>query len=380
VFGDLGGLRTEAAGRGVTLDVDHISTYQDVLDGGRDTGGEYIGTVDLELHLDFQKLGLWPGAFVRVKGEGIFGDGINRNAGLVLTPNTDSVLPLPGEDRFNASEVSFIQFLSESFGIVLGKLTTLEGDLNDFAHGNGKTQFLNQNLVFNPVTLWTVPYSALGGGVIVLPNKDSVLTVTALDSEGQSNTSGFDTIDEGGTTLAAEFRTAAELFGKPGHQTFGATWSGKERVSLDQDPRIFIPRAEIAVAKDDESWCLYYNFDHYLTGDPESGGMGLFGRLGVSDGDPNPIEYFASVGFGGKGLIPGREQDEFGVGCFYLWLSDDLPDTRVGLLDDGMGFEVFYNIEVAPWLHVTPDFQIVEPGIETFDTAYIAGVRVRSEF
>lgn len=380
MLGDWGGIRTDAAAKGVVLDADHISTYQNVVDGGRDTGGEYIGTVDFELKLDFDKLGLWPGAFMRVKGESIFGDGINRNAGTVLTPNTDSVLPLPGEDDAYLPEVSFYQFLSENFGIVLGKLTTLEGDLNDFAHGNGKTQFLNQSLVFNPVTLWTTPYSALGGGVIYLPNEKSVFSLLAIDSAGQPDESGFDTIGEDGTTIAAEFRTAVEIGGKPGHQTLGGTWSDRERVSLDQNPRIFIPRAEVPVTIEDESWSVYYNFDHYLSGSPEEGGWGLFGRLGVSDGNPNPIEYFASAGIGGQGGFAGREQDSFGIGFYYIGLSSDVDDTRADLLDDGMGGEVFYTVAVTPWLQVTPDFQVIESGLDRVDTTYIAGIRVRSEF
>ena len=42
-------------------------------------------------------------------------------------------------------------------------------------------------------------------------------------------------------------------------------------------------------------------------------GVGLFGRLGVSDGDPNFMKFFGSFGVGGKGLFDSRPQDQFGL-------------------------------------------------------------------
>ena len=59
-----------------------------------------------------------------------------------------------------------------------------------------------------------------------------------------------------------------------------------------------------------------------------------------------------------------------------MGLSDDLSD-QFNILDDSQGGEVFYNIEVTPWLHVTPDFQIIDASLERIDTAYIAGIRVK---
>ena len=47
------------------------------------------------------------------------------------------------------------------------------------------------------------------------------------------------------------------------------------------------------------------------------------------------------------------------------------------MLDDGQGVEFFYNIEVRPWLHVTPDYQIIDSGLKTNDTAHVFGLRVK---
>jgi hypothetical protein len=51
----------------------------------------------------------------------------------------------------------------------------------------------------------------------------------------------------------------------------------------------------------------------------------------------------------------------FGIGYYYLKISDRFP----GILRARLGFdhepsgEIYYNIQVAPWLYFTPDLQIV---------------------
>jgi hypothetical protein len=50
------GLRTKLADKGITFSVDTIHTYQNIVDGGIDTGGEYGGSNDYIIHLDFGKM------------------------------------------------------------------------------------------------------------------------------------------------------------------------------------------------------------------------------------------------------------------------------------------------------------------------------------
>jgi porin len=109
--------------------------------------------------------------------------------------------------------------------------------------------------------------------------------------------------------------------------------------------------------------------------DPRQG-IGLFGRYGIDDEKTNLVKQFFSIGIGGRGIIPGRDKDTFGIGYFYIEQSDELPSI-FDFYEDSKGAEIFYNIEVTPWLHVTPDFQIIEPSLKNVDTAYIAGVRVK---
>ena len=84
-----------------------------------------------------------------------------------------------------------------------------------------------------------------------------------------------------------------------------------------------------------------------------------------------------------------------GVSGWYNWLSDDLKDLVYPVKDlrDLWGVELYYNIELNKWLHLTPDLQFVmnendgRPGIPGIqkkengdDLAVIAGLRLVMDF
>jgi porin len=60
------------------LDVDLLQTLQGVASGGRNEVATYLGEAEYTLHVDTQKLGLWPGGFLRVQGVSSFGQNINH--------------------------------------------------------------------------------------------------------------------------------------------------------------------------------------------------------------------------------------------------------------------------------------------------------------
>jgi porin len=398
--GDWGGLRSKLANRGVQLDVDTVHLFQNNTSGGLDRTGRYVGTAEIVLKLDSNKMGLWPGGFLLARGEASFGTGVNTATGAVIPVNTEPVLQLPARDEMILSHVVFTQSLSEKFAVAIGKLDTTEGDANEFAHGRGDDKFMNLAFSLNPVALRTVPYSTLGMGFVFLPTKDLIMSFSAIDTEGVTTRTGFDTLFKDGTTLATEARLTVRPFGLTGHHLISALWSNKDFNSLSQDPRVIIGDVLFGTPLREESgsWGFMYNFDQYIFQKTEdaSQGFGIFGRFGISDGKANPVHRFYSMGLGGRGLIPGRDRDRFGIGYYYMKISDDLRGTLPPLLRDRLGLdheqgvEIFYNLALTPWLHVTPDLQfidaardktpLIDPNRKAIHIAVVAGLRVKIDF
>ena len=373
--GDWDGLRNELASRGVTIDMSLTQAAQGIVHGGKDTGWQYGGgRGDIILNVDTQKLGLWPGGFLNVEAEGNFipddtlRKSINGKTGALMPVNSNQLYPTTAGDNFNLPALHFTQFLSPYFGLSIGKFATItstSGDMNDFAHGKGDTQFMNGALNLNPLITVTMPYSTLGTGVIVLPTKDpqaAIVSLFVMSSTGKASTSGFDDLNDDDLTFAGEGRVRTDFFGLTGHQLLGATYSNRKFTSIDQSARFIFENG--AFEEEKGSWNVYYNFDQYLYEPKKASGegIGVFGRFGVSDGDPNFMHYFYSLGIGGKGMIPARGHDRFGLGFYYIDVKNPtlrgLFQTRK-LLRDGYGFEAFYNVAITPWLQLTPDIQIV---------------------
>lgn len=421
--GDWGGLRDELGKKGIVFDVDLLVTPMDVLSGGRSTGGDTWGNADYTLKVDTDKLGLWPGGLLTVSADTGFGTNLFSHSGSIVPNNTASLIPAPNDRTTVLMNATFMQFLSEKFGLVIGKFNTFDLGKQEF-YGDYSTQFLNSAFNF-PMTLQQVPLSAYGGGVIALPTKDVILSVLALDPNGTPTSSDLSKTFSDGAMVTGGGQVTIKPFGLVGHQNFGFSWTNKERFSLEQDPsnlarfllqerfprlgdpgpvleRIlarFFPGLVVPVQPANlksTSWSVNYAFDQYLrqpAGDSKHG-VGVFFSVGASDGNPNPIKYAFLAGIGGKG-VPGRPDDSYGVGIARTQFSSAfIPFLRgqLGLgLDHEDALEAYYNLAITGWLSATADLQVVDPGLKkalnssglglmNVDTATIAGIRFRVRF
>jgi porin len=393
--GSLCGLRYCLAENGVLFDADLVQVYQGVSSEGLNTTFKYGGHADYVLNVDMDKAAGLKGLFFKMRTETLFGEALGfGDTATILPPSLITNLPRPEENETAITNFLFTQFFSESFGVFFGKMDTLDGDANAFAHGRGKDQFMNSSLVFNPIGARTVPYSTLGVGFVILQERQPIFTFSVVDPVDSATTSGFDSLYEDGVTLAAELRLPTNFFCLPGHQLFGAMWSSRDFAAVEQDPRVLLPivgiPSPIPIAEKDDSWAFTYNFDQYLAVDPcdPTRGWGVFGRAGISDGNPNPLEWFVSAGIGGSSPICGRERDTFGIGYFHLAATDEFGPALGSLFGDTDGVELFYNVEVTPWFHLTADLQIIDQGFEGApalgvkdpDPAVIVGLRGKIDF
>ena len=103
-------------------------------------------------------------------------------------------------------------------------------------------------------------------------------------------------------------------------------------------------------------------------------------RAGIADQDVNPIEWTISGGIGGRGLIPTRDDDSFGIGAFFIQIQETRFSGLLGVDDEGHGFEAFYNVAITPAAHLTLDVQVLDSPLPGSDTAVVIGLRMQMKF
>lgn len=375
--------RESLAEQGVTFSSNITQFYFGTVDGGLDQTDRYGGHGDYVANFDLGRLGVQEGLFLKVRAEHRFGRSIVEPTGAFLPATIATDLPVRDSRDLYITNFLLTQALSENFVVFAGKLDTLDGDINAFAHGRGITQFSNVAFVANPIALRTVPYASLGAGFSWLLDGEPLLSFLLINPTDTTTSSGFDELFAEGAAMSLELRLPTQFLGRPGHQLFGGSYSTRDVASLDQDPRIVLP--QIPIARSSGSWSLYWNTDQYLKVDrcDPSRGWGYFARAGIADDDTNPIGYFLSAGLGGNSQLSGRESDNFGIGYYYSGTSEEIGPvlaTALGGIGDGQGVEAFYNVRATDTLTITPDVQWISQAQETVDDAWVLGVRANLAF
>ncbi len=392
--GDWGGHRTSLAQKGIQLGLSYAQLAQGVVDGGRDSDSALGARVQALAQFDLDRMGAMPGGLVTLKVESRFGRSVNGDSGALLPVSDMLYFPLTDkrdEDIPAAvTELLYTQFVSKELAFYAGKFTLLGGDANEFAGGDGTTQFLGHPFTSASVTSLFNPYSTLGAGVLVLPEPGTTFSMSLYASEDSSTTTGTGTLDEG-LVWATAYATQYELGSLPGG--FRATYQyAFDREFADLSGRLILPPG-LGLNTRDDSWCAFVNAWQYLSvegsgsgpidvnnGRVDREGLGLFARAGFADAGTNPIEWTVSGGIGAKGLFEGRELDTLGVG-YALSETSSLPIPAGFVLSDSANrFEAFYDLALTPGVGLTFDVQITDPLLKNQSTATVLGARLRVQF
>lgn len=401
--GDWGGERTALANKGVQFDIEWTQTVQGVASGGSEHRTEYGANVDYKLNLDLMRMGILPGALIRVRAESRYGRSVNTASGSILPVNTRAEFPLtPKFDEavgITITDLNWTQFLSPHFAVLFGKLDTLDADPNEFASGRGTSQFMNGNFLFNAALALRLPYSTLGAGVVLLPIPPGAkggftINSSIVNTADSSTTTGFDDFGKGYTwTTEADF--TYRLGKLPGGMNVGFMYSFDQNFAQLNTRLILRPGEGLTVSKQHSTWAVYWSGWQYLhvqdqpagskpllesSGLPKHRGFGVFARFGFADKETNPVEWAVSGGIGGRGIIPGRDNDSFGLGYYYNSIQPLRLLNRLGVEDSTQGFEAFYNIAITPAVHLTLDLQVVQPVQTRLDTTVVLGLRSGFEF
>jgi len=390
--GDWGGLRSDLANKGVQAEIRWNQTVQSVVDGGRNTGTEYGGSLYYDVNLDLMRMGILPGALVKFRAESRYGDSINGQTGMILPANTDGFFPLtaPLDDNIpiTVTSLNYTQFLSDHIGLTLGKFDTLDGDPNEFAGGRSFSQFMNSNFLLSAPLALIAPYSTLGFGLIFIPGNWLTLSSLVINTTDASTTTGFSDIGDGSTWIT-EAQFQYQLHERPGGANVGFAYAFDNDFAKLNGRFTFVPGEGLIPPTEDDSWVVYMSAWQYLytenadagsvnltDGQPDHEGIGLFSRIAFADADTNPADFSVSVGLGGRGVVPGRDDDTFGLGYFFTSIQKTRISGIIGLGEASQGFEIFYNVAITSASHLTFDFQVLDPPVPIRDTAIVLGVRL----
>lgn len=377
--GDWGGNRTWLKERGITIKPRLTQFYQGLSAGDGEHDYEYGGKADVLFNTDLHKLGLWDGLSMTLQAEYNFGDTVNGRGGVAIAVNTALEFPgMDGSDAFDFSSVYFTQRFGESGSVVFGKINMIEmAATRDFMGGAGIDAFWN--LTFAAPPTGTVP-PYLFGMLAKLRTEAANYHLWIYDPVSVANKSVFDDPFGEGVNIRASVEFPVTLAGLPGHQGFTALYSTQDGTDLASIDGIFLPSpVPGTVEVKDSRYYFAWLFDQQLYRAPANAaeGFGLFGQLGVSDGNPNGLRLSFLAGLGGKGLVPGRSRDNWGIGYYYDNYSQDLKDALAPAvtLRDEQGLELFYNFSVSPSVDVGADLQVIKPGLAD-STAVFPGLRL----
>ena len=371
--GDWGGLRSKVKDKGFIFKSSITNFYQGMVSGEGNNDFEFGSKFGLTTILNGEKLGLWKGFFTIARMEYNMGHSINNRGGTLLPVNTAIAYPgIEGADRWDMN-IYFIQFLSATDKVVLGKINNIDlSNFSTFGGGLGLENFYNNALVSPPNAI-SVP--TVFGAYYMSGNKKRDFTLAVYDSNSRINKIGFRDLFQDGITFFGSFDLVTYFFNKKGKQGVLGAYSTKDVRNTD-DLEDFFPPTGNYLGEKSNRWVATYFFEQTLYQNPENDkqSFGVFGQFGITDGKGSISDNYFLIGIGGNPPIKSRPIDTWGIGYFNYSLSDgisniDIPEIPgiypgFAMSKGESGFEAFYEARLTKWFSFGIDYQYISPGIK----------------
>lgn len=330
------------------------------------------------------------GFYFSLNGAHIFGDDPNNNGdGTVLPLNTALGFPrLSGRDSdFTQVALTFIG--QSGHKVTLGKIDMVDLlSQSPIIGGGGKSGF--QNLAFAAPPSGLVSPAILGG-MATLNLQKSKLTLGVFDPGDATDIELNESFKKVAALASYSFVTG--LNQRPTSHSISVKFNNVKGLDLNRLPDLGLPpEAAVVLGSKTGAWNIAYSFQKHLWQDPNTkhNGWGVFGQIGRSDGNPTPIKWSGYLGIGGNTKFPNRPQDKWGLGYFYLDVSDVLIAGLNGIaadtgeealfLEDETGIEAFYEFQLNSNLALSANLQLINPHEKQKDHASNVGLRMYYTF
>lgn len=376
------GLRDDLHDHGFDLHYYWNQSWFSVMGGGDHTNTlKPAATYDLLMTLDFEKLGVMKDAEALVHARQQWGKGVNPWAG--VSPGFQIDDDNDYDHGIYVDQLWFRKHLLErKLSFQLGYLD-YQAIIDRNAYANSEDiQFTNAALDNNP-HLPTASATGLGAAMYLNPCDWYTLILGALDAERLPlYKPGFSTAFHG----EALFLGYMEHNFHPRIPSPTGALEGNYRVGLVYDPEerpVYVSPTTSPTSQND-NLTFYLSFDQMLYREREEDkqGLGAFFRYSYRKDQVYAFNHFWSLGLSYTGPIPTRDKDVVGFGFAQQIDSDEYRRYRNPDACSESVFELYYAIEIFPWLVLTPDIQYVNnPGGDGDVGHTIAGgFRVRASF
>ena len=408
LLGELGGNRTALEDRGVDFSLLYIQEYLGVVAGGIVRRGESNGLLQIDLNLDLEKLAGWRGALLHATG--FVGWGRSLSGLWIGDDSNVSNINMRNGARF------FDAYLQQSFGEVLfiraGFLSTdteFTSSTVEDTHSRGGALFINSDFGAPPILTLNVPvptFPLAVPGVTGTLAFTSALRLRAGIYDGQPlpatpsddrNAYGLDPdlrASDGALFVAeleydvnpsAEAGTGKETKTPPPSRRLGGCY----RIGAFYHTGTF---TEWTSSRSTQGlgggWISGNQMVWREPGqrDEDDQGLSIFLRVSTAPRDRSVLEFCADGGLHYHGLLPGRPEDDLGLGVSRKRYSRDFSRSERAAGNAGRDHETIvelsYIATVTPWLAVQPDVQyVIHPaGQHSAADALVAGLRVTMSF
>ncbi|MBL6852103.1 MAG: carbohydrate porin [Alphaproteobacteria bacterium] len=391
IAGNTFGLRKELEDRGIVVGIDEIAEVQGNVTGGLQRASAADGRLELFANVDMSQLVGWK-ATVHINAYQIHGRGLTAGLGNLLTVSNIDATP-----SFRLFTLWVEQSLfDDQVSIRAGQIAADD----EFAVSQYASVFINSAFGW-PSLMGTdlpsggpaYPLATPGMRVRVAVSPSVVLMGAILNGDPAPagpgdpqlrNPDGLRFRTDGGLLLIGEMDYSYNIGDNlPGTLKLGAWYHDGDFANQRTDTAgnsLASPLSNGVAGTLHSDFGGHIIVDQMLWRETLGGDQGLdaFVRMGAGPGDRNMVQFHADGGLTYTGLIDGRDTDVVGLAYSY----ERIGDARRGLSQDlravaGPGvpladyesvIEFSYQAQVAPWLIVQPDLQLVlHPGARLLD-------------
>lgn len=367
-----------------TPQTDHVSTRlvwsqfaDSPISGDAKKTLRYGGKVDAYIDVKGGAVGLDDSLSLHVHPEFKYGESSNGEIGLIPA-NTQLFYPGDG-DVFDLS-INVTKRWKSGASLTFGKINILDlATKIPIQGGGGHEGFQNLAVALPPSAI--VPGSVTGA-LINIPTEKVLYRVIIFDPELQSRRSGLEDPFSKGVGVLASATFPVRIGGQRGYYGIKLAGSTRSEIAAEALPAVLVPAPGSGFGDRKGEISGIFAFEQYLNeyDDAPGAGIGIFGQVYVSNGDPTFLDASGFIGIGGNPKA--RPQDRFGLTYFRYSLANGLVDAlhnRIAL-EDEEGVEAFYTVGLNKNFRLTANLQVVDSAISFRDVGVTAGLRLTTLF